>query len=317
MADVTEIKTTTAVWRPVKGTLWREVSKHRALYLLISPAILLTILFSYVPMPGIYVAFLDYDIFMQLRSPFVGLQNFIEVFTLPMFLQSIANTLVLSILTLAVTFPAAIILALLLNEMKNGLFKRFVQTVSYLPHFFSWITVIGMAYAMYAMYGPVNDAIVSVTGKDADRILFLGQQWFFVPNILVMTLWKNAGWNTIMYLAALTAIDPTLYEAAHIDGAGRWRRLWHITLPGIRPTIVMLLIFGIGGLLGSNFELVYGLQNSFIDFEVISTIVYKQGINQGQYSLATALGLAQGIVSFILLYTANRISKKLTQTGIF
>ncbi|MFC4776608.1 ABC transporter permease [Paenibacillus sp. GCM10023252] len=313
-----ELISSTPLARPVKKrNIWSKLYHNRALYILVMPAVLLTIFFSYVPMPGVYVAFLDYDIFLQLDSPFVGLENFKEVFTLPLFTQSILNTLVLSVLTLVITFPAAIILALMLNELKNGMFKRFVQTVSYLPHFFSWITVVGMAFAIYSMYGPVNDAIVNITGDEAKRVIFLGQQWFFVPNILILTLWKNAGWNTIMYLAALTAIDPQLYEAAHMDGASRLRRLWHITLPGIRPTIVMLLIFAMGGLFGSNFELVYGLQNSFINFEVISTVVYKQGISQGQFALATAFGLAQGLVSFILIYMSNRIAKKLTNTGIF
>lgn len=301
---------------PLKSK-WREIKANRMLYVLVSPALLLTLFFMYIPFAGLYVAFLDYDIFLQLKSPWVGLDNFRHVFTMPLFVRSISNTLLLSMLTLVVTFPASITLAILLNELRKGLFRRFVQTVSYLPHFFSWITVIGMASTIYSMSGPINNFIVRLTGDEGSRIMFLGEQWFFVPNILILVLWKTTGWGTIMYLAALTAIDPQLYEAAHMDGAGWWRRLWHITLPGIRPTIVTLLIFAMGGLLNSNFELVYGLQNSFIDFEVISTVVYKQGINQGQFSIATAFGLAQGIVSCLLLFTTNWLAKRLTNTGIF
>ena len=297
--------------------LYKRIKDHTALYILLIPAIIFTFIFVYVPLPGIVAAFMDFDMLLQFKSPWVGLDNFKEIFTTPMFLEAIINTLKLSFLTLVIGFLAAVLFALLINELRNGFFKGFVQTVSYLPYFLAWIAVIGIVQSIYSINGPVNDLIFLITGNEESKVMFLAQQSFFVPNALLLHLWKNVGWGSIIYLAAMSGIDQQLYEASHIDGASRFRQIWHITLPGIKPTFVMLLILSMGSLVSDNFELVYGLQNPYINFEVIGTVVFQQGISQGNYSLATAFGLSQGIVQFILVLTANYTSKKINEIGIF
>lgn len=294
------------------------VRKNYGVYLMLLPAVLLTFVFAYLPMPGILVAFKDYNIFKgPLGSPWSGLHNIQRVFEMPGVVQSIWNTLLLSIYTLLIGFPAPIIFALLLNEMRSMWYKRVVQTISYLPYFLSWISVIGIAINLYSMYGPINDLLVAINGPNTERTLFLANPAFFVPNILILTVWKGLGWDSIIYLAAITSIDPQLYEAAVIDGAGKVKQAWYITMPGLLPTTMILLILRLGGLFGSNFELVYGLQNPFINYEVISTVVYKMGIQQADYSLATAVGFLQGLVALILTLLANKASKMASGTAIW
>ncbi|MEG6613580.1 ABC transporter permease subunit [Pseudoclostridium thermosuccinogenes] len=294
-----------------------RLKKDFSLYLLILPALLSVFVFNYIPLPGISIAFMDFDIIDQFNSPWAGFKHFQEIVTIPQLKEAAFNTLKLGVLSLITGFPLPIIFALMLNELKNGIFKRTVQTISYLPHFLSWATVIGIAYTIYSKYGPINDLLVWITGDDNSRILFLGEQGFFVPNVLLLQIWKNLGWNTIIYLAALTSIDPELYEASYIDGAGRLKQIIYITIPGIKQTVIMLLILACGGILNDNFQLVYGLQNAFIDYEVISTIVYKQGLQQSQYSMATAFGLTLGLVSFLLTWGANKVSKKVSEISIW
>lgn len=294
------------------------VKSNYSLYLMLLPAIALTFIFSYLPMPGILVAFKDYDIFQgPFGSPWSGLKNIARVFELPGVVQSIWNTLTLSIYTLLITFPAPILFALLLNEMRIMWFKRVVQTISYLPYFLSWISVIGIAINLYSLYGPINDLLIAIGGPGTERTLFLANPDFFVPNVLILTVWKSLGWDSIIYLAAITSIDPQLYEAAKIDGAGKLKQAWYITMPGLLTTTMILLILRLGGLFGSNFELVYGLKNPFINYEVISTIVFKMGIQQADYSLATAVGFLQGIVALILTLMANKASKLVSGTAIW
>ena len=292
--------------------------KNYGIYLMLLPAVLLTFVFAYLPMPGIMVAFKDYNIFKgPFGSPWSGLHNIYRVFELPGVVMSIWNTLSLSIYTLLIGFPAPIIFALLLNEMRSMWYKKVVQTISYLPYFLSWISVIGIAMNFYSLYGPINDLLAAINGPNTERTLFLANPSFFVPNILALTVWKGLGWDSIIYLAAITSIDPQLYEAAVIDGAGKLKQAWHITMPGLLPTTMILLILRMGGLFGSNFELVYGLQNPFINYEVISTIVYKMGIQQADYSLATAVGFLQGIVALVLTLMANKASKMASGTAIW
>ena len=282
------------------------------------PALALTFVFSYLPMPGILVAFKDYRPFKgPWNSPWNGFVNIARVFTMPGIVQSIWNTLKLSVYTLLVGFPTPILFALLLNEMRCMWYKRLVQTVSYLPYFLSWISVIGIAINLYSLYGPINDLFVRIMGPETERALFLANPAFFIPNTLILTVWKQLGWDSIIYLAAITAIDQQLYEAATIDGATKIRQAWHITLPGILPTTMILLILRLGGLFSSNFELVYGLQNPFINFEVISTIVFKMGIQQADFALATAVGFLQGLIAFLLTVIANRLSKVVSGTAIW
>jgi putative aldouronate transport system permease protein len=264
------------------------------------------------------VAFQDYKIFGGIfGSPWVGLKHIIDIVRLPALSNAVLNTLLLSSLTLITSFPAAIVLALLFNELKVGLFKKTVQTISYLPYFLSWISVIGIAGSFLAIYGTINDLRVGLMGADTERIMFLSKQEMFVPLLILLTLWKEVGWNSIIYLAAISSIDIQLYEAAKMDGANRLQQTWHITLPCIKPTIIILLIFSMGSLFSNNFELVYGMQNPFIKFDVISTIVYSRGIVQANYSMAAAIGFMQGLISFLLVYISNKVAKAVSEIYIW
>lgn len=293
------------------------IKKHFFLYLLLLPALVLTLYFSYLPMPGVVIAFMDYDVFDGFASPWVGFENFKQIFSLPLFTKSIGNTVLLSALNLLIVQPAPLIFALLLNEIQAKRFKSLLQTVSYLPHFLSWIAVIGMANALYSTYGIINDVRVTMFGETTERIRFLASQGFFVPNVIILTVWKTIGWASIVYLASITGIDPQLYEAAYIDGAGRFKQCIHITIPSVLPTAVMIFIIQIGQIFKDNFDLIYGLQNTYIDFETISTVVYKEGISSGNYSTAAALGLFQGVLGLVLVMLANSFSRKVNDVALW
>ena len=204
----------------------------------------------------------------------------------------------------------------LVNELNDGKFKKFTQTVSYLPHFLSTIAVIGMAVSIYSEYGILNDLRIWLFGENTVRELFLTKQNLFVPNILILSNWKGLGWSSVIYLAAISGVDSSLYEAAIVDGAGKFRQCLHITIPSISTTIIMLFILKIGSLFNSDFELIYGLQNVYIDFEVISTVIYKQGITGGNYSVSTAFGFVQGVVSLVLVLITNYISKRVDDVSL-
>lgn len=293
----------------------REIMRDRYLYLMLLPAIVVVILFAYAPMYGLIMAFQDYNAFKGFSgSEFVGLDNFRRIFTQSNFLKAIWNTLYVSLLGLVTTFPAPILLALLLNELKNGWFKKSVQTISYLPHFLSWISVVGLVHLMFGRDGLINDFRMALGAEE--RMIYLAEQNLFIWFILGTSLWKEVGWGTVIHLANLSSINPELYEAASIDGASRLQKIRFITLPHMIPTVLILLIFKMGSLFGSNFELIYGLQNPYIDFDVISTIVYEVGISGGNYSLSTALGFAQGIIALILVLMSNGFSKKVSGAGI-
>lgn len=279
------------------------------------PAFAVTVIFAYIPMGGLIMAFEDYNAFKgMLGSEWVGLENFAKIFTQSKFSAAILNTLLCSLLNLLICFPLPIILALLINELKDGKFKKISQTVSYLPHFLSMISVVGLVHVMFGRDGIVNDWLVAL--GNTERITFLAQQNLFIWFVIGVIAWKETGWGTVIHLANLSSISPELYEASSIDGATRLQKLRYITLPHMMPTVAILLIFQMGTIFNSNFELIYGLQNPYIDFEVISTIVYQTGIKGGNYSMSTALGFAQGIVSLILVLSSNWLSKKLTGNGI-
>mgnify|MGYP004460359385 FL=1 len=292
-----------------------RLPKHFSLYMFLVPGILLTVMFSYAAMPGLIIGFMDYNYFLGFKSPWVGLSNIIQIFTTPELNSAIVNTLILSIINLTVVFPLPIIFALMLNELRNGFFKRFTQTVSYLPYFLSTISIIGIATSTLGEYGIIND-IKLLFNPNAERTLYLTIQNLFVPNIIALTIWQTLGWSSIIYLSTISGIDPTLYEAAAIDGASKFKQCIYVTLPGILPTVVLLFILQIGNLFKSNFDLIYGLQNPFINFEVISTVVYKQGITNGNYSISTAFGFIEGFISLILIFFANFISKKINDISI-
>lgn len=295
----------------IRYRLWRD----RYLYLMILPALAITLFFAYVPMGGLIMAFQDFNIFKGfLGSEWVGLDNFKTIFSQSKFTTAIWNTLSISFLNILLCFPAPIILALLLNELRIGPFKKIIQTVSYLPHFLSWISVVGFVNLLFGRDGLINDIRMAL--GTTDRIIFLAQQDLFIWFVIGTMLWKETGWGTVIHLANLSSISPDLYEAASIDGATRLQKVRYITLPHMLPTVVILLIFKMGTIFGSNFELIYGLQNPYINFEVISTIVYQTGIKGGNYSMSTALGFAQGLVALVLVLSSNWISDKLTGNGI-
>lgn len=300
----------------VKLSIAEDFKKYKTIYLLLLPAIVLVFIFNYLPLPTLILAFKDYDFLLGFKSPWVGLQNFKEILTLPDFTSAIFNTVKLSVYNLTIVFCVPIVFALLLNELRNMIFKRVVQTISYLPHFLSWASVLGITYTLFSKYGAIN-SMIAYFNPEYERVLWLTVQKMFVPNVVTLTVWKSMGWETIIYLAAMSGIDQSLYEAAQIDGAGRLKQCIHITLPGIIPTMVMLFILATGKIFNDNFELIYGLQNAFVDFEVISTITYKYGIKNGDYSLASALSIFQGGINLLLIVITNQISKRLNETSLW
>jgi len=298
-----------------KMTARQRIWRDRYSFLMLLPALAVTIVFSYIPMVGLVMAFQDFDIFKGLwGSDWVGLDNFIKIFSQRQFLGAIGNTLLVSALNLLICFPAPIILALLINELRTGIFKKTVQTISYLPHFLSWMSIVGFVHLLFGRDGFINDLLVSFGATE--RPIYLADQKLFIWFVIGSMFWKDTGWGTVIHLANLSSISPDLYEAASIDGATRMQKIRYITLPHMIPTVMILLIFQMGAVFNSNFELIYGLQNPYIDFEVINTIIYQTGINSGNYSVATALGFAQGLVALILVFGTNWISKKLTDNGI-
>jgi len=293
-----------------------EIKKNTFIYILLAPAVILSLVFLYAPMGGLKMAFQDYNIYQPDKSTWVWFKNFKYILQNKETIMAIANTFYVSILNLVICFPAPIIFALLLNEIDNKHFKKVTQTLSYLPHFLSWISVIGIITTLYSKAGIVNDIIALFFGEDK-RSLILANQNFFVPNVLILNLWKGIGWGSIVYLAAISGVDSSLYEAARIDGAGRFRQTWSVTIPSILPTVIIMLIWRCGTLFNDNFELIYGLQNAYIDFEVVQTIVYKRGIAGGDYQVSTAFGLFQGLVNIIILIIVNQIAKKVSETSVF
>lgn len=296
----------------------REFRRRYELYLMLIPAIVYFAVFSYTPMFGLIIAFKDYNIFKGiLGSDWVGLQNFREMVRFPGFYEMIRNTLMLNVLSLVFGFPAPIILALLLNEVRSRYFKRISQSLLYLPHFISWIILSGIIYNLLSpSYGFVNQTLQAL---GLESIYFMASESWWVSVYVGSGIWASAGWGTIIYLAAMTAIDPSLYEAAVVDGAGRFRKIWHITLPGIMPTVVILLIMNVGHLVSIGIEHVLALQNPLVGdvSEVISTFVYNVGVKQALFSMTTAVGLLQSVINLILILSANFLARRLGQEGLW
>lgn len=285
------------------------------------PPIAFFAIFRYIPMTYIQIAFKKYSIVKDVwELPWAnnyGFEYFIKAFSNRDFLFALRNTVMLNVLDLVVGFPAPIILALLLNELPFKRFKRFTQTVAYMPHFLSWIIIAGMATQLLAPTSGLINIVIKRLGLDP--IPFLNDPNYWVWTYVFLGIWQSIGWNTIIYLAALTSINPELYEAAAIDGAGRFRQIWHITLPGLRPTIVTLLILSLGRILSSEFDRPYALGNHLVNnvSNVIATFVYTNGIRGLQFSLTTAVGLFQSVVCVIFLVIADILAKKLGERGIW
>lgn len=298
--------------------LKKNIKKDRYLILLAAPVLIYYFIFHYLPMYGAVIAFKDFSPGQTAwNSPWVGFQWFKEFFNSIYFTRLISNTFILSSLSLIFSFPIPIIFALLLNEVRRKNLKRVIQTVSYLPHFISLVVMVGiMSNFLSPSDGIINQLLVKLGEKP---INFMGESAWFRPLYIGSGIWQSYGWNSIVYLAALTSIDPQLYEAARIDGCNRWKEMRYITLPGIIPTAVMLLILALGNLMNVGFEKIILMYSPAIYdvSDVISTYVYRRGILSAQYSFGSAVGLFNSVINFILLLTVNKTSKRYTQIGLW
>ena len=292
--------------------------KYRTLALMFLPVVVYYIVFHYVPMYGVVLAFKDFSIRKGiLRSPWVGLAVFRRLFGTVTFTRAFKNTIIISLLRSVTGFPAPILLALMLNELKNLRYKKIVQTISYLPHFLSWIVLAGL---FTQLLSPSNGAInFIITRFGGTPIYFLADNKYFRGTMVVTGVWKEIGWGTIVYLATISGIDQELYEAAECDGANRWRKMWSITLPLMKPTIVILLIMHCGGLLSAGFDQIFNLYNARVyeTADIIDTYVYRLGIGNMEYSLSTAVGLFKNVIGFFLVTGTNFIAKRLGEEGIW
>ncbi|GAA0351929.1 sugar ABC transporter permease [Alkalibacterium iburiense] len=301
------------------SNLFKYFWKYKYLYLLLLPGIIYFALFRYAPMYGVIIAFKNYVPFLGINgSQWVGLEHFRQFFDSPDFVRLLSNTLIIAFLGISVSFPIPILLAVLLNELRSSLYKRFIQTCIYIPHFLSWTIVVGLTHLLFSINGGViSDLYTSLTGNTLN---FLANPELFRPMIILQQVWKGAGWGTIIFLAALSRVSPEQYEAAIIDGAGRFRRIWHVTLPAIRPTIVIMLILSMGSILNTGFDQIFLMTNSLNRSvaDVFDTYVYTIGITQGAHSYSTAIGLFRSLVGIILILTTDFIAKRVDKdSGLF
>lgn len=292
------------------------IQKYWILYLMMIPATVLLILFTYGPMYGIIMAFQDFTVFKGYTgSPFVGLKHFQRLFSDPLFYRLFKNTFMVGVLDFLFSFPAPLIFALILNEVRKVRFKSVVQSISYLPHFIPLVVMVGIIFELFGSYGIINSLLSSL---GMEPISFFTKSEWFLPLYIGSGVWKTIGWGSIIYMGALTNIDSTLYEAADMDGANRWHKMWHVTLPSLRPTVVTLFILNAGGIMQVGFEKVF-LMSSPATYEVsdvLSTYVYRQGILNSDFSYSAAVGLFNNIVALLFVLLANKIAKKLGEEGI-
>lgn len=296
----------------------KNLIRDRQLYLLLLPVMAYYILFVYLPLVGVQIAFKEYNIFKGMaESPWIGFEHFRKFFTGPFFFRTLKNTFAISLYGLVFGFPVPIVLALLFNEVKKESFKKTVQTLTYLPYFISVVVVAGMVVNFLSPgYGIINRIVEAFGGE---KIYFLTKPEYFVPIFTLMNIWQLSGFGAIVYIASLSGIDTQLYEAASIDGAGRWKQLLHVTLPSILPTIVVMLILRVGQMMNVGYEAIILLYQpaTYETADVISTYVYREGIMGADYGLATAVDLFNSIVALILVFGANKLSNKITQNGIW
>lgn len=301
----------------------KYVYRHPMLYIMLIPGLFFLFVYKFAPLYGILIAFKDYNIFLGdnpidaiAKSPWVGFEHFEKLFQSTQFTKVLANTLIINGMKILCLFPIPIICAILLNEIRNKCYRKFTQTAIYIPYFFSWVVVFGIFYSLFGSYGIVNN-LFSVLG--GDRIRFFTDTGIFRWLLVFTEGWKEIGYNTVIYLAAITGIDMALYEAASVDGANKWRQIWHITLPGLLPTIVLMFILKVGYILDTGFEQVLVFYNPAVYevADIIQTYVYRLGMGQMDFSLSTALGLFNSVVAFVLIITANAVSKKTLHRSIW
>lgn len=301
------------------GALARRMSKYKLMYLFLLPLVVHQIVFKYSCMYGVLLAFKDFKYNAGIiGSPWVGLKYFDQFVHQYNFWQLLTNTIRMTFSSLIFGFPTPIILALLINEVNARRTKKVIQTFTYLPHFVSWVVVISIFTNLLSPNGGlVNEALGKLFGMTPKY--FMGERKYFLPTYLLLGMWKEMGWGSIIYLAAITGVDTELYEAAALDGAGRWRKMFYITLPCILPTVVIKFLLNVGGLMGVGFDQVYLMQTpqNLEVSEAINTYVVKEGIRQGHYSFATAVGLFQSVIGMMLMYISNKISKTLSETSLW
>lgn len=294
--------------------------KYFSLVLMLLPIIVYFIIFKYVPMYGVTLAFKDYNIREGIiGSPWVGLKYFEKAFSSRLFLRSVRNTLIISLMQLVISFPAPIIMALMLNEVTHKRYKSVIQTITYLPHFISWVIMAGIFQQLLSpSNGAVNSILQTFFGLEKP-IYFLGDNNYFRGTLVVTSVWKGVGWGSILYLATISNIDTSLYEAAECDGATRWQCMWYITLPSLLPTITVMLILNVGSFLDVGFDQVFNLYNAAVyeTGDVIETYVYREGLVGMKYSFSTAVNLFKNVIGFILVTSTNFLSKKISGNGIW
>jgi len=303
---------------PQRKTFGQKLRRDWGLLLFALPGCAILFAFQYLPLAGNVIAFKDYQPFIGiLDSEWVGMSNFAVLWTGdPAFLNALKNTMIITFLQLFFTFPLPIILALLMNSLVSEKFKRAVQSVLYLPHFLSWVVVVALFQHVLGYNGPLDNFMEAIGGPDPHII---GNPAFFKPLLILQDIWKNTGWGTILFLAALSGIDQTLYESAAVDGASRFRQMWHVTLPGIRPIVILILILRIGDILTVGFEQIV-LQQPAVGLEVsevLDTYVYNYGIVGGQWGVSAAVGLVKGVIAVILVLAANKLAHMFGEAGIY
>ena len=297
---------------------WKYFLRHKYMYLMLLPAVVYYITFHYIPMAGAVMAFKKFNPMLGIwASPWAGMTHFKQLFSMPKFYSVLWNTISISFTRLIFGFPFPIIIALLLNELKNQKLKQTIQTAIYVPQFISWVILGGIMVNLLSMNNGLVNGIIKALG--GTPIGFLTDEKYFVGTMVVSMIWKTFGWNTILYLAALSGLDPQLYEAAMIDGAGRFKQLLHITLPGIMSTIVIVLITRIGSLMQAGFEQIFVLYSPGVYgvADIIDTYVYRIGLQDGKFELAAAVGLFKSVVNFLLIVMANKVSRMAGEEGIY
>lgn len=317
MAQVKTVSGKKETWKERCARTAREVVKRRWLFFLLIPGIIFFAVFKYIPMYGLKIAFQDYNQYDPSKSQCVGFQQFMDLFSKNSFLPVLRNTIVISLLKLILGFPIPVILALMMNEMKNMAFKKVSQTLLYLPHFISWVILSGI---IMTLLDPDNGMITNlIQTLTRQHIMVLTDSRYFVPMLIITDIYKGLGWGTIIYFAAISGIDPSLYEAAAIDGAGKWKQAINITLPCIVPTIIIQFILSSSNILNAGFDQIFMLYTSHVYdvADIIDTYVYRMGIINNDYSFSTAAGMFKSVVALIMILFVNQVAKRTGNEGLF
>jgi putative aldouronate transport system permease protein len=300
------------------NTKWIEMKKMKTLYIMLAIPMVMLFIFHYIPMYGILIAFKNFSPGLGIwDSPWNNFEHFKRLFDDFLFLRALQNTVVISILKLIIVFPAPIIFAILLNEVKNEKFKKVSQSISYLPHFMSWVILSAMVIEVFSPQRGIINFFITLVG--GDPINFMSDKASFIPILILTDMWKEVGWGAIIYLASIASIDPQLYEAAEMDGAGRFHKMIHVTLPSIMPMVIILFILRLGSVLNAGFDQILNLYNPLVYevADIIDTYVYRSGLEQFQFDYATAVGLFKNVVGIILILSANAIIRRKSEHGIW